>query len=133
MSVPVLSDLDFGGAARLLALPNPTLAQEAATKAYVDAVAGGAVSAIVTLDFGAFPGSLQASLAVTGQTGVLSTSRVKAWVVPVATADHSLDEHILEDVRAFAHTIVPGVGFTVTLVSATRTYGLWSVAYEWSM
>lgn len=41
MSKPILSDLDMGGAARLLNLPDPTLAQHAATKAYVDSAVEG--------------------------------------------------------------------------------------------
>ena len=36
MSKPILSDLDMGSAARILNLPDPTLAQHPATKAYVD-------------------------------------------------------------------------------------------------
>lgn len=38
MAKPVLSNLDFGGVARLTNLPDPASAQEAATRAYVDAV-----------------------------------------------------------------------------------------------
>lgn len=41
MSKPILSDLDMGSAARLLNLPDPTLAQHAATKAYVDSAVEG--------------------------------------------------------------------------------------------
>jgi len=40
-SRPQLVDLDFGSNARILSLPDPTLAQHAATKAYVDAVVEG--------------------------------------------------------------------------------------------
>ena len=41
MSKPILSDLDFGLSARILSLPDPTLAQHAATKAYVDSAVEG--------------------------------------------------------------------------------------------
>lgn len=67
----------------------------------------------VTLDFGAFPGSSDASVAVTGQASILSGSLVEAWIVPAATADHSADEHIAETIRVYAGNIVAGTGFTV--------------------
>lgn len=41
MSKPVVSDLDFGGTSRVLNLPDPSLAQHPATKAYVDAAVEG--------------------------------------------------------------------------------------------
>lgn len=71
-------------------------------------------SGIATLDFGAFPGASDASVAVTGQTNIVAGSLVEAWLRPVATADHSADEHMLETLKVFAHTIVPGTGFTIS-------------------
>ncbi len=41
MSKPVLSDLDFGSAAKVLNLPAPTAAGDAATKSYVDSMVEG--------------------------------------------------------------------------------------------
>lgn len=41
MSKQILSDLDFNSAARILNLPDPTLAQHPATKAYVDSAVEG--------------------------------------------------------------------------------------------
>ena len=66
-----------------------------------------------TLNFGAFPGASDASVAVTGQTGILSGSYVEAWIRPAATADHSADEHVLETIRVMAGNISAGVGFTI--------------------
>lgn len=41
MARTILSDQDHGGVARILSLPNPTVDQEAATKAYVDSAVEG--------------------------------------------------------------------------------------------
>jgi hypothetical protein len=66
-----------------------------------------------TLDFGAFPGKSDASVNVTGQTGIVSGSLVEAWIRPVDTVDHTADEHMLETFQVFAATIVAGTGFTI--------------------
>ena len=114
-----------------------------------------------TLDFGAFPGVSDVSVAVTGQAAILSGSLVEAWILPAVTADHSIDEHIVETIRVIAHTIVPGTGFTITGLNTsqineplqrlrsdrtvkafttvdesiggtgTRLYGIFNVAWAW--
>jgi hypothetical protein len=66
------------------------------------------------LDFGAFPGASDASVAVTGQTGIVSGSLVEAWIRPVDTVDHTADEHMIETLKVFAHSIVAGTGFTIS-------------------
>jgi len=65
------------------------------------------------LDFGAFPGASHATVAVTGQSGIVSGSLVEAWLRPVATADHTADEHMVETLKVFAHSIVAGNGFSI--------------------
>lgn len=66
-----------------------------------------------TVDFGASPGLVHATVAVTGQGGIVSGSRVEAWVRPEATLDHSADETLEEQLRVTAATIVAGTGFTI--------------------
>jgi hypothetical protein len=51
-----------------------------------------------TLDFGAFPGSSVASVDVAA-TGVISTSAVEAWIRPVASSDHTVEDHIIAPMR----------------------------------
>jgi hypothetical protein len=51
-----------------------------------------------TLDFGAFPGSSVTSVDVVA-TGVISTSAVEAWIRPVATADHTAEDHVAVPLR----------------------------------
>lgn len=67
----------------------------------------------VILDFGAFPGNSDASVAVIGQGSIVAGSLVEAWLRPVATADHTADEHMVETIKVVAGNIVAGVGFTV--------------------
>ena len=66
-----------------------------------------------TVNFGAFPGSSDARTTVTGQTGILSGSRVRAWIEATATTDHSADEHWVETIDVTAGNIVAGTGFTI--------------------
>ena len=66
-----------------------------------------------TIDFGAFPGKSDASVAITGQTGISGASLVEAWLYPTATADHTADEHLLETIRVVAGNVVAGTGFTI--------------------
>jgi hypothetical protein len=66
-----------------------------------------------TLDFGAFPGKSDTSVAVTGQASIVAGSLVEAWIRPEATADHSADEHMVETLKVFAGNIVAATGFTI--------------------
>jgi hypothetical protein len=75
--------------------------------------AGSITAGTAILNFGAFPGASDASVAVTGQVGIVAGSTVKAWMRPVATADHTADEHMVETIEVFAGNIVAGTGFTV--------------------
>ena len=94
-----------------------------------------------TLDFGAFPGQSDVSLAVTGQSAILSGSNVGVWVSPAATADHSADEHLVETLNVFAGSVVAGVGFTIYALNrsqlneptgnGTRLYGTWLIGWAW--
>jgi hypothetical protein len=93
-------------------------------------------SGTATLDFGAFPGASETSIAITGQTGILAGSQVRAYITPAATADHSADEHRLEALEVFAGNIVAGTGFTIYLQyykdeGDTFAYGTWNITWEW--
>jgi len=74
---------------------------------------GLASAGVTQLDFGVFPGASDASIAVTGQASIQSGSLVEAWLTPIATPDHSADEHLVETIQVRAGNIVPGVGFTI--------------------
>jgi len=65
------------------------------------------------LDFGVFPGKSHATIAVTGQTGIVAGSLAEAWIRPAATADHTSDEHIVDAPMICVADIVAGTGFTI--------------------
>ena len=77
-------------------------------------------SGTAIVDFGAFPGASDASVAVTGQGAIVAASLVEAWIRPLATADHSADEHMLETLRVVARDIVPGTGFTIYAINTSQ-------------
>jgi hypothetical protein len=87
------------------------------------------------LDFGAAPGAPDARVQVIDQAGIVEGSQVLAWLFPVATPDHSADEHVLEQLKIVAGQIVPGVGFTIfglALAPLVNAHGKWTVAWMWS-
>lgn len=87
-----------------------------------------------TLDFGAAPGSNEASVAVTGLTTILATSKVQAWIM----GDDTSVDHTASDHRYFpalgalaAGTPTAGVGFTIYGRSTQKLTGQWTVRYLW--
>jgi hypothetical protein len=94
-----------------------------------------ATTGTATISFGAQPGGRTAQVAVTGQAGIGASSRVEAWIeVPAGgSADHSADEHWLEDIQVYAGNISAGVGFTIYAKCMTgSTYGAFTVAWVWT-
>jgi hypothetical protein len=90
-----------------------------------------------TVDFGAWPGKTHATAAVTGQAGIVAGSLVEAWIRPEATADHSEDEHMVENLNVVARDIVAGTGFTIHVMERdhngdSKPYGLWTCAWVWN-
>lgn len=108
------------------------------------------------VNFGAFPGTTDASVAVVGQAAILAGSQIEAYLYPLTTADHSPDEHKVESIRVYADpsTIIAGTGFTIYAYAldnpgtgqhydpkepatfnqkdGVRLYGLYSVAWVWN-
>lgn len=54
-----------------------------------------------TLDFGTFPGGPSTYTDV-ATAGVVATSLIEAWVMPIATADHTAEDHIVEGIEVKA-------------------------------
>ena len=105
-----------------------------------------AAQGTATLNFGTFPGGTDATVTVTGQTSILSTSLVEAWISPVATTDHTADEHWVDPPEVYAGNVVAGTGFTIYGVIKKRAeigpslrsvdvpmiYGQWTVNWVWN-
>lgn len=70
---------------------------------------------------------------ITGQTGILAaSSEIDAWVSAKATADHSADEHRINQLKVDAYNIVDNVGFDISLRCENGPlYGDWNIAWAW--
>jgi len=91
------------------------------------------VQGTAVLDFGA-GGATDVTLAITGQTSIVGTSLVDAWLIPAASADHTADEHFVEDMSVMAGNVVAGTGFTIygKTDGAFKIYGRWNVGWVWN-
>jgi hypothetical protein len=92
-----------------------------------------AAAGTTAIDFGAYPGTFDTSVDVTGQTAIVAGSNVQAWLVATATADHSIDEHWVDPPKITVGNISPGVGFTIYAIAndGGRNYGQWTVQWTW--
>lgn len=88
-----------------------------------------------TIDFGSAPGSNEASIAVTGQASILSTSYVEAWVMgDDTTADHTASDHKYVEVVGIKFTCgtpINGVGFTIYGRCIDKMQGTFSIRWTW--
>ena len=88
---------------------------------------------VAILDFGPAPSfERTASVSVTGQAAILATSKVYVKVKLAATAEHTVDEILHENIRVQTSVPTPGVGFTIygeyTFGTGSGTY---SVDWAW--
>jgi hypothetical protein len=88
-----------------------------------------------TLSFGAFPGSNEASVAVTGQATISATSKAEAFMM----GDDSTSDHPAADVRYLAAFIgftcgtpTAATGFTIYARSEHQLQGDVPVRWVWA-
>lgn len=86
-----------------------------------------------TLNFGS--GSKDVSVAVTGQGGIASGSKVEAFWMGDVTSDHTADEHLMAShgIKLACGSVVAGTGFTI-YAQATGTAdvtGQFTVNWVW--
>jgi hypothetical protein len=65
-------------------------------------------SGTTTISFGAFPGSSSATATIIAGAAADPNAVVDAWVIPIATADHSADEHIGDPPLVVAAVVAGG-------------------------
>jgi hypothetical protein len=88
-----------------------------------------------TLDFGASPGSSEASVTITGQASIALTSTCRAFILGDATsADHTASDHRYAAILIGLTTgnIVAGTGFTIYGRGLDKLEGEFTINWEWS-
>lgn len=90
-------------------------------------------SGTAEIDFGAWPGSNEASVAVTGQTAIAVGSDIVAVVSRESTADHTVGDATYAAllVGLSAGNIVAGTGFTIYARSLEKMQGKFAVRWLW--
>lgn len=85
---------------------------------------GGTVlgTGISQVQMGAFPGTPQGSLVVTGLPLIQAGSLVYCWLTPIDTVDHTADEHLVEPLVAIAKDVIAGTGFTIFLQNTSTQF-----------
>lgn len=87
-----------------------------------------------TIDFGAYPGSNEASVSVAGQTAIQATSKADAYVMgDDSTVDHTANAHRYFDLLAALTCGTPsaGTGFTIYASSTEKLQGTFQVRWVW--
>jgi len=88
-----------------------------------------------TIDFGSHPGLNEASVVVTGQTGISATSKVEAFIMgDDTTTNHTAGDHRYVDTLAgfTCSTPTAGTGFTIYGRSVHKLNGQFSVRWVWA-
>ncbi len=86
-----------------------------------------------TLDFGAFPGSNEASVTITGQVGISPTTPVEAFLMAEASGDHTVNDATYAALFMSLTCAAPvGTSFTVYARSEHKMQGQFAGRYVWA-
>ena len=87
----------------------------------------------ITLNFGSAPGSYNASANITGQTGILSNSKIWVWMSPGldTLGQHSEDEYVMANITVVGGNIIPGTGFNIKANAEFQITGNFTVGWVW--
>lgn len=88
-----------------------------------------------TINFGAHPGSNEASVAVTGQTTISGTSKAEAWIMADdSTSDHTASDHRYAELfmSLTCGTPTAGTGFTIYARAIDKLTGSFAVRWVWA-
>lgn len=86
----------------------------------------------VAVDFGA-SGSLVQKVSISGQSGLTAETIITLTLSPTATADHSVDEIIIDGPILAVSGTTPGSGFDITVQSGDsfKKFGTYVVAWRY--
>jgi hypothetical protein len=88
-----------------------------------------------TIDFGAFPGTNEASVVVGSQATISATSKVEAYIMgDDTTADHTASDHryLASLVGLTCGTPSAGVGFTIYAYGPNKLSKTYTVRWVWA-
>jgi hypothetical protein len=88
-----------------------------------------------TINFGAFPGANEASVAVMGQAAISATSKAEVFVMgdDVATGHTAADHRYLPQLASFTcGTPTAATGFTIHARSVHKLQGQFALRWVWS-
>lgn len=87
------------------------------------------------INFGAFPGSNETSVSVTGQTAISSTSNAEAYMMgDDTTSDHTSSDHRYANsfISLTCSTPTAGTGFTIYGTCLDTMEGTFQVRWVWA-
>jgi hypothetical protein len=91
-------------------------------------------SGTFVLDFGAFPGSNEASVVITGQGALLADSETDAWISATDSGAHTANDaaYAAALVGVSTGALVAGTGFTVYGRSVEKMQGTFNGQWAWN-
>lgn len=99
-------------------LDSPYLLVKGWSYARLDDLAGSPTAGVATINFGAFPGAPSAQLTIAASDVDDPNAVIDAWIVPIATADHSADEHSADPPLVSAQVV--GVTLVINAFASGR-------------
>jgi hypothetical protein len=87
------------------------------------------------IDFGAFPGSNEAEVGVTGQLFISPTSKVEAYIMADdTTVDHTSGDHQYAAalLGLTCGALAPATGFTIYARSVEKLQGTFALRWVWA-
>jgi len=87
-----------------------------------------------TIDFGVWPGSNEASVAVTGQASIAAVSNAEAFMMAEASGSHTIADatYAASFVTLTCSVPTPAVGFTIYARAQYTLTGTYALRWVWS-